>query len=331
MTLILTRSDILKLLADARQDVEAAVEQCHLDLALGRAVLPPPPAMPLPDSDGTFLVMAAASVPAGLATVKLLADLPANREHGLPVQRSAVLAVSAETGACQALLDGAEVTRARTAAATAVATRALARKDARTLGLIGTGPLARAHARALLPGRAYERVVLWGRAPARSQELAAWIGTELGAQATVMTGPRAVVEAADVLCTLTPSREPLVRGAWLAPGQHINAVGAPPRPDHREIDTEGVVRSRVVVDAYATARTKSGEVLIPLAEGALSEDDFRCELGNVLAGLEPGRTSDSDITLFNSVGVGLQDLALARLLIDLAHTQGVGTHVELSS
>ncbi|MFB4423816.1 ornithine cyclodeaminase family protein [Streptomyces sp. QL37] len=329
MTLILTRSDIAALLADVREDVEKAVESCHLDLALGRAVLPPPPAMRLPGSDGTFLAMASASAPAGLATVKLLADLPANRERGLPVQRSSVLAVSADTGACEALLDGAEVTRARTAAATAVATRALARKDARVLGLVGTGPLARAHARALLPGRSYERIVLWGRDPGRSSELAAWIGAELGVDAHVLAGPRAVAEASDVLCTLTPSREPLIRGAWLSPGQHINAVGAPPRPDHREIDTEGVVRCRIVVDAWTTAREKSGEVLIPLAEGALGEDDFRRELGDVLAGSVPGRTADSDLTLFNSVGVGLQDLAVARLLMDAAAERGAGTRIDL--
>ncbi|WP_405694061.1 ornithine cyclodeaminase family protein [Streptomyces sp. NBC_01185] len=329
MTLILTRSDIAALLVDAREDVEKAVADCHLDLALGRAVLPPPPAMPLPGSDGTFLAMASASDPAGLATVKLLADLPANRERGLPVQRSAVLAVSADTGACEALLDGAEVTRARTAAATAVATRALARKDARVLGLVGTGPLARAHVRALLPGRSYDRIVLWGRDPGRSRELAAWIGTELGVDAAVLAGPRAVTEASDVLCTLTPSREPLIRGAWFSPGQHVNAVGAPPRPDHREIDTEGVVRSRIVVDAWTTARAKSGEVLIPLAEGALTEDDFRCELGEVLAGSKPGRTSEADVTLFDSVGVGLQDLAVARLLIDAAHERGRGTRIDL--
>lgn len=329
MTLILTRSDIAALLVDVHADVEKAVADCHLDLALGRAVLPAPPAMPLPGSGGTFLAMASASAPAGLATVKLLADLPANRERGLPVQRSAVLAVSADTGACEALLDGAEVTRARTAAATAVATRALARKDARVLGLVGTGPLARAHARALLPGRSYDRIVLWGRDPGRSRELAAWIGTELGVDAAVLAGPRAVTEASDVLCTLTPSREPLIRGAWFSPGQHVNAVGAPPRPDHREIDTEGVVRSRIVVDAWTTARAKSGEVLIPLAEGALTEDDFRCELGEVLAGSKPGRTSEADVTLFDSVGVGLQDLAVARLLIDAAHERGRGTRIDL--
>ncbi|NGN66181.1 ornithine cyclodeaminase family protein [Streptomyces sp. A7024] len=330
MTLILTRSTIRALLADAVADVEAAVARAHRDLADSRAVLPAPPAMALPGASGTFLAMAAASGPDRLAAVKLLADLPDNRAAGLPVQRSTVLAVDADSGACVALLDGAELTRTRTAAATAVATRALARTDATTLGLVGAGPLAYAHVRALLPARAYEHVVLWGRTPARAQDLAARITAELGLPAKVLDNPRAVTEAADVLCTLTPSREPLVEGAWLAPGQHVNAVGAPPRPDHRELDTEAVVRSRIVVDAYDTARAKSGEVLIPLAEGALTEDDFRRELGDVLSGRAEGRTSAADLTLFNSVGVGLQDLAAARLLIDLAEERGLGLHVDLA-
>ncbi|MCX4835775.1 ornithine cyclodeaminase family protein [Streptomyces sp. NBC_01016] len=331
MTLILTRSTIRALLADRAEAVEAAVARAHRDLAHGRAVLPAPPAMRLPDGDGAFVAMAAASASDRLATVKLLADLPGNRAAGLPVQRSTVLAMDADTGACAALLDGAELTRVRTAAATAVATRALARTDATTLGLIGTGPLARAHARALLPGRPYEQVVLWGRTPERAHALAAWITAELGLPAKALDEPRAVTEAADVLCTLTPSREPVVRGAWLRPGQHINAVGAPPRPDHRELDTEAVVRCRVVVDAYDTARAKSGEVLVPLAEGALSEDDFRVELGDVLTGRAPGRTTDTELTLFNSVGVGLQDLAVARMLIDLAGERGTGIPVDLGS
>ncbi|MEB8337859.1 ornithine cyclodeaminase family protein [Streptomyces endophyticus] len=331
MTLILTRSTIRALLADRAEAVEAAVARAHRDLARGRAVLPAPPAMRLPDGDGAFVAMAAASATDRLATVKLLADLPGNPAAGLPVQRSTVLAMDAGTGACAALLDGAELTRVRTAAATAVATRALARVDATTLGLIGTGPLARAHARALLPGRPYGQVVLWGRTPERAHGLAAWITAELGLPAKVLDDPRAVTEAADVLCTLTPSREPVVRGAWLRPGQHINAVGAPPRPDHRELDTEAVVRCRVVVDAYDTARAKSGEVLVPLAEGAVREDDFRVELGDVLTGRAPGRTSDTDLTLFNSVGVGLQDLAVARMLIDLAGERGAGVPVDLGS
>ncbi|WOX26422.1 ornithine cyclodeaminase family protein [Streptomyces solicathayae] len=331
MTLILTRSEIHRLLDPATAEVEAVVEQAHRDVARGRAVLPAPPAMGVPGSDGVFLPMAAVSAPTGLATVKLLADLPGNRERGLPAQRSAVLALSAENGDVAALLDGALITRYRTAAATAVATRALAAEDARVLGLIGTGPLALAHVRALLTVRKWESVVVWGRTPENGAALVAQVTREFGLRAELLSGPRQVTEAADVLCTLTPSREPVVEGAWLRPGQHVNAVGAPPRPDHREIDTEGVVRSRLVVDSVATARLKSGEVLIPLAEGALTEADFDRELGHVLEGLAPGRTSPSDITMFNSVGVGLQDLALARLLIDLATESGTGTRIDLGA
>ncbi|GAA4812098.1 ornithine cyclodeaminase family protein [Streptomyces ziwulingensis] len=331
MTLILTRSEIRSLLEPATAAVEAAVERAHRDLARGRAALPAPPAMSVPGTDGVFLAMASASAPAGLAAVKLLSDLPGNREHGLPAQRSAVLAVSAHTGSVEAVLDGAEVTRFRTAAATAVATRALARADATVLGLIGTGPLAHAHVRALLTVRDWTSVAVWGRTPDRAAAFAGRVTADFGLPAVLLDGPRQVTEAADVLCTLTPSREPVVRGAWFRPGQHINAVGAPPRPDHREIDTAGVVRARLVVDSYPTARAKSGDVLVPLAEGALAEGDFDTELGHVLEGLAEGRTGAGDITLFNSVGVGLQDLALARLLIDLATASGAGSRVDLAA
>ncbi|MEV3856742.1 ornithine cyclodeaminase family protein [Streptomyces sp. NPDC050095] len=335
-TLILTRSDLTALLEGdegegLREAVVAAVERAHVDLAEGRAVLPAPPAMRLPGTDGAYLAMAAASAPAGLAAVKLLSDLPGNRARGLPVQRSTILLTSARTGACAALLDGAPVTRVRTAAATAVATRALARADARVLGLIGTGPLAWEHARALLPHRPYERIVLWGRTREHADALAARITAQLHVKAEALASPRAVTESCDVLCTLTPSREPVVRGAWFAPGLHVNAVGAPPRPDHREIDTAGVVRSRIVVDAYATALEKSGDVLLPLAEGALTEGRFRTELGDVLTGRAPGRADASEITLFDSVGVGLQDLAAGRLLVDAARERGLGRFVDLTS
>ncbi|WUW23671.1 ornithine cyclodeaminase family protein [Streptomyces sp. NBC_01463] len=330
MTLVLTRSDILAMLD--HEETVAAVEEAHTDLARGTAVLPVPPVMRLPGGEGgAFLAMAAASARAELATVKLLADLPANRERALPVQRSAILAVSTADGGCAALLDGGAVTRFRTAAASAVATRALMRPDARVLGLIGTGPLAPAHARALRTVWSYERVVLWGRTRDRALELARRLTDELGVAVEVAAGPREVTVAADVLCTLTPSREPLVRGAWFRPGLHVNAVGAPPRPDHREIDTEGMRRSVVVVDAYDTAVAKSGEVVIALAEGALREQDVRRELGDVLTGACAGRTSPEDITLFDSVGIGLQDLAAARLLIDRAGERGLGTRIDLTA
>ncbi|WP_436528026.1 ornithine cyclodeaminase family protein [Actinoplanes sp. HUAS TT8] len=321
MTLILTRSDVLELLRF--EDVIAAVEQAHRDLALGRAALPAPATAQL--GGATFLAMTAASAPAGLAAVKLLADLPGNR------QRSTVLAVDAESGACAAVIDGGALTRFRTAAATAVATRALARPDSRVLGLIGTGPLAWAHVQALRTVREFDRVVLWGRTPARAAELAARITTELGLPAEARPEPRDVTLAADVLCTLTPSRDPIVRGAWFLPGLHVNAVGAPPRPDHREIDAAGIARARVVVDSSATAVHESGEAVQAIAEGAVTAEHFHLELGDVLAGRAPGRQSAEQVTLFNSVGVGLQDLAAARLLIDEARRRGIGTGIDLSA
>ncbi|WP_433826092.1 ornithine cyclodeaminase family protein [Actinoplanes sp. CA-015351] len=279
MTLILNRSDVLALLRV--EDVIAAVEQAHIDLAHGRAALPAPASAIL--GDATFVAMTAVSEPAGLA------------------------------------------------AATAVATRALARPDARVLGLIGAGPLAEAHAHALSAVHPFDAVVLWGRTPARSAELAARLQKDLGCEVRVLAGPREVTLASDVLCTLTPSKDPLVKGDWFLPGLHVNAVGAPPRPDHREIDTAGVARARVVVDSYATTMHESGEAVLAVAEGAVTGEHFRLELGEVLAGLEAGRQTPQQITLFNSVGVGLQDLATARLLIDQAVRRGLGTRVDLAA
>jgi alanine dehydrogenase len=138
------------------------------------------------------------------------------------------------------------------------------------------------------------------------------------------------VEAADVLCTLTPAVEPLVKGKWFRPGLHVNAVGSRPRADHREIDSDGMARAKVFVDSLPTAKAKSGGLIIPVGEGVMTFDDVEAELGDVAAGSKRGRTSDEDVTLFNSVGIGLQDLAIGRILYDAALSQGLGTRVELA-
>ncbi|MEU0541614.1 ornithine cyclodeaminase family protein [Nocardia sp. NPDC005978] len=323
MTLILTRSDVLAMIT--LPEVFAAVRGAHAELARGAAVLPAPPAMRLPGSDAAFLVMAAASRGAGMAAVKLLADVPANRDRGLPVQRSAILTVNTEDGACAALIDGGAVTRFRTAAASAVATAALARPESRVLGLIGAGALARTHVEALTAVLPFERIVVWSRTDATARAFAAATGAETAGT------PADVVAAADVLCTLTPSKDPVVLGEWFRPGLHVNAVGAPPRPDHREIDSEGMRRARVVVDSRLSALHESGDVLIPLRAGVFGAEHVADELGEVLIGAKPGRTDPAQITLFNSLGVGLQDLATARLLVDLARRRGIGTDIDLAA
>ncbi|WP_029114387.1 ornithine cyclodeaminase family protein [Mycobacterium sp. URHB0044] len=325
MTLILAHSDITALLD--RDEVRKAIEIAFAGLASGECANPAPHALSLP-ANGTAIPMAAAT--SDRVAVKLLCDLPANRLHGRPTQRSTIMLTSALTGECQAILDGRAITAIRTAAAGAVATDHLATRSARVLGLVGAGNLAIEHAYAIAAVRDIEAIVVWSRNADTVQTFRA--ATEsLGVTVERAQSPAAVVAEADVVCTLTPSRDPIVLGDWLRAGQHVNAVGAPPRPDHREIDATGMRRARIVVDSHPTAMAKSGEVLLAIAAGAITEDDVRTELGSVIAGSATGRTTDDEITLFDSVGIGLQDLVTADLVVSRAREYGVGTEIDLSA
>lgn len=327
MTLVLTAS-VLESLADMPATV-AAVEEAFAAIATGEACQPAPTSLHLPSSDGRFILMSGLGDAQELAGVKLLADIPANRGAGLPTQRSSIVLSDQRTGECLALLDGRVPTRVRTAAASAVASRHLARPNSSTLGLIGAGALAVAHVEAMLTVLPIDTVVVWSRSGATVEAFRAKI-SHLPVKVVAAGGVRDVVEAADVLCTLTPSVEPLVRGEWFLPGLHVNAVGARPRPTHREIDSDGMSRSSLFVDSIATVAEKSGDLLMAVSEGAVSVDDIRGELGQVVAGQVPGRTAEGDITLFNSVGIGMQDVAIGRLLYDAAVEQGVGVRVDMA-
>ncbi|MFP3461556.1 ornithine cyclodeaminase family protein [Arthrobacter globiformis] len=328
MTLILTASE-LQSLADMPGTI-TAVERVFAGLSRGTAIQPAPDSLLLPSSDARFLPMAALSGTDGLASVKLLADIPANGAANLPTQRSTIMLVSQLTGETLAILDGKVPTKVRTAAASAVATKLLARPASTTLGLVGAGALAVAHVEAMLAVRPIENVLVWSRS---ADTVAAFCRetAQYGLNITRAASVREVVEGADVLCTLTPAVEPLVKGEWFRPGLHINAVGSRPRPDHREIDSAGMARARVFVDSLATAKAKSGGLIIPVTEGAMDFEDVAAELGDVAAGIKAGRRGDEDVTLFNSVGIGLQDLAIGRLLYDAALSGGIGTHVELNN
>jgi ornithine cyclodeaminase/alanine dehydrogenase len=268
----------------------------------------------------------------GLAAVKLLADIPDNKERELPVQRSVLVLVWQATGACAAIIHGQIPTRIRTAAASAVATRHLSRPDSRVLGLIGAGDLAVEHVNAMMQVRPIERVLVWSRNPATVARFAARVKLTFPDLAIDRAAsPRAVVEGSDIVCTLTPSREPVVEGAWFKPGLHINAVGAPPRADHREIDSAGLARARVFLDSLGTAMHESGDVLLALADAAITKEQVATELGQVIAGVVPGRTARDDVTLYKSVGIGIQDLAIGGLLLERARQKGVGLEIDLGA
>lgn len=327
MTLILSRGDVVGLVEP--EEVLTLVEQAHADLALADAVLAAPEAMPLSGTDRTFIPMSAVHDRHRLAGVKLLADMPSNGRRGLATQRSTVMLVSTDTGDCEAVIDGRYPTLMRTAAASAVATKHLARSSASVLGLVGAGSLAVEHLRAISLVRPPSRVLVWSRSP---ETIASFIDqtAHLGIETVARSAAVDVVAEAEILCTLTPSREPVVEGAWMSAGLHVNAVGAPPRPDHREIDTVGMKRALIVVDSTMTVH-ETGDLVIPLREGALTARDVATELGDVITGKHPGRTSPDQITLFKSVGIGLQDVALCRLLVARAREAGIGREVDLTA
>ena len=334
--LILTRADVQRLIQI--EPLIAAVETAHAALGAGRASQTVEAPTRLPGSSAVMLPMAAALDAEGpesgdgragaIAGVKLLTDAPENATRGLASQHSTITVVDPSTGICRALIDGVEITRYRTAAASAVATRHLARHDVSTLGLIGAGALARTHLRAMCAVRDFDRVLVWSRSPATVERFIADCA-ELEITIIAAPSPEAVVRAADVLCTLTPSRDPLVHGEWFSPGLHVNAVGAPPRPDHREIDTAGITRSTIVVDDLAAATSRSGEICVPIAAGDLTAEQIHAELGQVILGQCSGRRREDEITLFNSVGLAIQDLAAARQLLSAAEASGVGTEIDL--
>lgn len=327
MTMVLTHSDITTLID--RPTIYDAVERAHADLAAGTAGNPAPPVLPLA-TGGTVLPMVATAMRQRASSVKMLSDMPFNRDAGLPTQRSTILLMSADTGECEAVLDGRLITAVRTAAASAVATAHLARAGSSALGLIGAGTLAVEHTRAITRIRPIEKVFVWSRSSSTVDEFRSRIA-DLDVDVVHAESPRHVLSAADLVCTLTPAREPVAEGAWFRPGLHLNAVGAPPRTDHREIDGAGMAAGRLIVDSRSTALTKSGDVLLAIEEGHLTEADVVTELGDVIVDPRSGRRSDEDITLFNSVGIGLQDLVTARVLVDLAVERGVGTRVELTA
>ncbi|AMM19042.1 hypothetical protein AX769_01425 [Frondihabitans sp. PAMC 28766] len=327
MALVLGASEIGAVIGAV--DVVEAVESIHRDLGSGAMTQPAPVALTGLD-DAVFLPMAVRSDRLGLVAVKLMGDIPENGDRGLPTQRSTILVSSAVTGQCVAVLDGMAITRARTAATSVVATRHLARPDSSTLGLIGLGNLAIEHARRFAAVRPFDRIVVWSRSSGTIDRFLQEVGRDLPARCVIASSPQEVVDESDVLCTLTPSIDPIVHGAWLHEGQHVNAVGARPRASHRELDGRAMARGTVFVDSRATALAKSGDLLVALAEGSLRRETPLPELGEVIAGTAPGRSSDDEITVFDSVGLGAQDLAVAARVIDLARELGIGTVAQLS-
>lgn len=246
--------------------------------------------------------------------IKLVTVIPDAPRHGGHTVDASYILLDRRTGAPVALLDGEALTVRRTAATSALAARHLARTDARTLLMVGTGRLApwmiRAHV-ALRP--ALRRVLVWGRDATRAQHLIAELAAD-GIDAEVAADLKTAVPTADIICCATTSQVPIVRGEWVADGAHLDLVGGY-TPNMREADDMAIARSRIVVDTYGGALTEAGDLVQPLAARVISREDVLADLGAVLSGAATVRRSARDITLFKSVGHALEDLAAATLAV----------------
>ena len=310
--ILLSQQEVQELLdLDALVD---ALADAHRELSEGKASMPPRIAA-FAERNGLLGAMPAYLPSAGLVC-KLVSLFPENRDRHT---HQALIAVFDQTnGTPVALMDGTYITATRTAAGSALATRLLAREDARVLAILGTGVQARSHAQALTRVRDFDEVRIAGRHPAKVQALAG----ELGAHAA--DSYEAALHGADVVAATTHAVEPIVRRAWLSPGVHVNSVGVNPRG--REVDAAAVAEARLAVESRASsfAPPPAGA---PELVGVPSGDAV--ELGELVAGTRPGRATPDEITLYKSVGVAVQDAAAAALVLASAQKRGKGREIEL--
>jgi ornithine cyclodeaminase len=270
------------------------------------------------ERDATLLLMPAWRTGTALG-VKVVTVFPGNDARGLPAVAGLYLLLSAETGEPLALIDGAELTARRTAAASALAAGFLARPHARRMVMVGTGRLAPELVAAHAGVRPIREVAVWGRDPAKAEALAGRLARETGLAAAAAADLEAAVRGADLVSCATTSAEPLVRGAWLRAGTHLDLVGGF-TPAMRETDDEAVRRARVWVDTLDGATREAGDIVGPLGSGALSREAIAGDLFGLCRGEAAGRSGPAEITLFKSVGTALEDLAAATLVVGSGRT-----------
>lgn len=327
MALLLTRADIQSLLT--MKDAMEAVEEAFRQLALGTVEMPQRPVIRVPEHHGTVLFMPAFIGGMGALGMKVVSVYPDNpQKHNKPTVLGTILLNDPATGEVIAIMDGGFITAMRTGAVSGVATKYMARPDARVAGIFGAGVQARTQLLALAEARPLARAVVYDVVPAARERFAAEMSTQLGFPVEPVDDPRAAVEGCDIIATATSAATPVFDGHWVAPGTHINGIGSH-APNMRELDTTIILRSRVIVDLRGAALAEAGDLIIPIREGAITADHIVEELGSVVVGQTPGRTSPDEITLFKSEGLAIQDVSVATRVYQMAQERGIGQEVSI--
>jgi alanine dehydrogenase len=323
MALLLSRNDVISLLD--MKDCLAAVETAFAEHARGQAVMPQRAAIKIEDKHGLFLGMPAYiggdQDALGLKVVTVYPDNPA--QHDLPTTLGTLMLCDPATGKVIAIMDAGYLTAVRTGAASGVATRYLARKDAKTCAVFGAGVQARKQLEAMSLVRPIAKALVIDTAADVRDRFATEMSTELGIEVTATEDAEAAVRSADIVITASSSPTPVFEGDWLQPGTHINNIGSH-APTTRELDTVTIQRSRYVADLGEANLAEAGDLLIPIQEGAVSADHISASLGEIVIGQKPGREDDEEITLFKSVGLAIQDMSTALAVFKAAQTAGAG-------
>lgn len=323
---IINRQEVEHLLPMA--DCIDAMAEAMQAASSGAVSMPPRLFTPLADDSGSLGLMPGSTLEPPYFGAKVISLRFDNPSKGLPTVQGYVSLFDHDTGRPLALIEGSSVTAIRTAAASGLATRELARQDVRSHGIFGTGVQAVTHIDAIACVRDISRVVVWGRDAGKARRFAAEQSARAGLEVTATEDP-AEAAACDVVSTVTAATEPVLRGEWLRPGSHVNLVGVH-TPQAREADTDAILRSRVYVDLMESAMNEAGDLLVPIGAGAMDTAHILGEIGQVLLGAVPGRDSDADITLYKSLGIVAQDLFAAARIYARALETGAGVEVDLA-
>jgi len=317
--IVLSEHDVRELL-----DMESCIEAMTEVLAsLARGELYQPlRSIARPPDAGTLLGLMPAyrAEPASAYALKEIVVVPTNPARGLDTHMGGVLLHDGETGELVAMMNASPITEIRTAAVSAVATRAFARPGAGRVAILGSGAQARGHVHAMRAVLGDPEIRIWSRNEDAAEQLAGEVG------AIVAPSVDAALFGAEVVCTTTAATEPIVEKRWLASGAHVNAVGSC-FPTTRELDTETVAHSSFFTDRRESCLNEAGDFILAAAEGAVGPEHIKAELGEVLAGMHPGREHEDELTVFESLGIAVEDLASAELVVRRARERGVGTEV----
>jgi ornithine cyclodeaminase len=322
--LLLSEADVRAVLGTP--DLIEAMRSVLVEFSAGATQQPLRTVLQVGVEQAFFGVMPACVPALDAMGTKLVTVFEGNAARGLPTHLATIVLLDPSSGALVAIVDGRYITEARTAAVSAVATALLARPDAGVLALIGSGVQARSHLDALVHVRTLREVRVWSPDPARRRSFVERTTPPPACRMVEATSPRDAVDGADLIVLVSAARQPVVRGEWVRPGAHICAVGAC-RPDQREMDTALVRGARVFVDSRTGALAEAGDLLIPIAEGAITPAHLAGEIGELAAGRVAGRGSPDEITIFKSLGMAVEDVAAAHLAVARARARGLGREI----